>query len=141
MSKQKICCSCYAIHARTTYRRLGGWCSTAGCKFESTNHYKPSVVRHMIFSKLSMGCNGVLTKQVAKHHCLDGSQLHEYTTIAQCYVSTDIGVQRPNNSTISPESIKSLPHPSISVVIVECCDGISAYSEDENLIIFTILLR
>jgi hypothetical protein len=89
----------------------------------------------MIFSKLSMGCNGVLTKQVAKHHCLDGSQLHEYTTIAQCYVSTDIGVQRPNNSTISPESIKSLPHPSISVVIVEGCDGISAYSEDEILIV------
>jgi hypothetical protein len=85
-----------------------------------------------------MGC---FTKQVAGHHYLDGSPLHGYTTIARCHVSTDIVVQRPNNSTIFPESITSLPHRFIPVVIIEGCDGISAFSEDEILIVLTVLLR
>jgi hypothetical protein len=85
-----------------------------------------------------MGC---FTKQVAGHRYLDCSPLREYTTIARCHVSTDIDVQRPNDSTIFPESIESLPHRFIPVIIAEGCDGISACSEDETLIVLTVLLR
>jgi hypothetical protein len=79
-----------------------------------------------------MGC---FTKQVAGYRYLDCSPLYEYTTIARCHMSTDIDVQRPNDSTIFLESTKSLPHRFISVVIAEIYDGISACSKDENLIV------
>ena len=128
MSRQRICCSCYAIHARATYRRLGG------CWMQDRAHqpltYKCSTIRRSTYNILR-----------TQHRHLDCSPLHGYTTIVRSDVSTDIDVQRPNNSTLFPESIKSLPHPSILVVIVEGCDGISACWEDENLIVLTVLLR